>query len=182
MKDKERTILCMLIATVFLIPIIGNTAVAATTNYCFSKYDLMNAWETNPQYMVDGDENTSASTKINGDVQVVYDPVTNGPGPGTITKVEFRARGNFSGDCYAWIILCPIFRLGDGDDRNWTLNTTPEWSQWYDITDDTNAPDPWTVNDIANLKIRLTAGMPICPGRVITIYCSKVELRVTSTL
>ncbi len=182
MKNKERTILCMLIAMVFLIPLIGNTAVAATTTYCFSEYDPLIAWETNPQYIADCDEHsTMASTTIDDDVELLYEPITSGGTPDTITKVEIRVCGYFTGGCYAWIILRPVFRLGEGDDHNWSLPGTACWSPWFDITEDTNAPDPWTIDDVTNLKVKVIAGMPTCPGPYITLYCSKVEMRVTWT-
>ncbi len=179
MNGKEKTILCILMATVFLIPLIGNTAVADTTIYHFSEYNPFIAWPTNPEYMVDGNESTFASTKNDDGVQQIYGPLTAGAVPDTITKVEIRAKGNFSGDCYANIILQPIFRSGDGDDHVWNLTTSVNWSPWYDITSDTNAPDPWTVDDIATLKVNVTAVIPICPRRVITVYCSMVQLLIS---
>ena len=37
--------------------------------FCFDRYDPEMVWENNYQNMIDGNENTYASTTINGDIQ-----------------------------------------------------------------------------------------------------------------
>ncbi len=182
MKNKEKTILCALIATVFLIPFMGDTAVAGTTTYCFSEYDWFIKWETNPWNMADCDEDTYASTGVSGDVELLYGPITTGTAPSIITKVEIRTKGYYTGGQQGYINLTPVFRLGDRD----TYTFTPPkdiggWSSWYDITDDPNAPDPWTVFDVLDLKCKVESYIPDPAGLTCTLNCSIVELRVTST-
>ncbi len=178
MNGKEKTILCILMATVFLIPLMGNTAVASVTTGCFSGYDPFEAWETNPWNMADCDQYTYASTTSDGDVQLLKDVVTTTSISDTITKVEIRAWGYYSvlGND-ADIILRPVFRLGDGDNHVYDCDSMPGWSQWFDITTDTNAPDPWTAADVYNLECDVEADGS---GRF-TLYCSILQIRVTWT-
>ena len=183
MKNK-RILLSLLIATVFLMPLMGNTAVADTTTYCFSEYDWLEAWETYPWNMADCDPDTYASTGIDGDVELLYGPITTGSSPGTITKVEIRAKGYYTGGQQGYIFLRPVFRLGDGDNHEFTLSkdlVNATWSEWFNITGDTNHPDPWTVDDVINLKVDVEAEIKEPAGPTCTVYCSIVELRVTST-
>ena len=49
----------MVVMAIFMMPLMGNTAVASDLTWYFNRYDNSEAWETNPIYMVDGDENTS---------------------------------------------------------------------------------------------------------------------------
>ena len=182
MKNKERTILCMIIATVFLIPLIGNTAVAATTEYYFGSYDWMIAWDTNPWNMADGDPDTYASTSIDGDVELLYGPVTSGIAPGNITMVEIRAKGYYTGGQQGYINLTPVFRFGNGDTYTFTPpQNSGGWSDWFDITDDPNAPEPWTGDDVVTLKCEVEAYIPDPAGLNCTLHCSIVEICVTWT-
>ena len=91
---------------------------------------------------------------------------------GTITKVEIRTYG-YGSNGAAFINFTPVFVGGDGDiqvTNNWV---SPGWSAYYDITNDTNAEDWAGWNDIQNLDIDVKGN-----GNG-TVYCSKVEIRVT---
>ena len=183
MKNK-RILLSLLILTVFLMPLMGNTAMGATYTYYFNTYDDNVAWETNPSYMVDGSLDTYASTTIDGDVELCDNNTYSGDPPSLrITKVEIRVNAYSSGTSAIGqkINLTPVFGgTTDGDDYTFIAPFGPPgtWSQWFDITYDPSAPDPWTWSDIDNLDIKVKADFVVSGTDYIN--CSKVELRVTS--
>ena len=134
-------------------------------------------WESSPEYMVDGNENTYSYTASDGDVELLtgnsYEKNI-----GTISKVELRCKGCQS-NSYANIILRPIFGgTYDGDDHVFYPSTEEDWSNWYDITSDTNAPVSWGWEDIEGLDCDVESDF-VLPFR--TVYCSKVEIRITYT-
>ena len=59
---KTRTILCLLTAAFFIIPLAGNTVSAEELTYYFDDYNPFVCWPNNPGYMVDGSLSTFAST------------------------------------------------------------------------------------------------------------------------
>ncbi len=179
MKSKERTILCILIFTVFLMPFIGNAASAAEVTYYFDGYDNSVAWPTNPSYMVDGSENTWASTTTDGEVQLLDGNTYPGtpPGVGDITKVELSVKAHSDRAGVNNITLQPVF-CGTNEGENYTYDDLGEadtWSEWFDITNDDNAPERWTWEEIACLDCKVIAGIP----ELGTVHCSKVDIRVT---
>jgi len=109
-----------------------------TTGY-FNAYDPGEAWNLNPANMVDGSLATYAYTLTDGLVQKLTShttaPLSN------ISAVKVRAYGY--GDGNDWIYLRPIFSGGDGDNHQWIPSASAQWSDWFDITDDTNAPADW---------------------------------------
>ena len=187
LKNKQRTILCLLIATVFLMPLTGNTACASEESciYHFNSYDDSElggeAWETNPWYMVDGNPNTYASTTIERDIELLNGNNCRPEGPFVITMVEIRARGYYTGDARD-IILRPVF--GGTLDGNNHYFSPPEglenasWSDWFDITDDPNSHTWWNWTDVQNLDCDVESGFDPSGGPF-TLYCSLVEIRVT---
>ena len=180
MKNKK-IIPCLMVATVFLIPLIGNSASAASVTYYFDSWDRTEEWETNPGWMVDGDWFwTFASTTIDGDVELCDGNTAQAPGPFIpIRKVEIRACG-YSNTLGNSIILRPVFcGTADGDNHTFNLTTNVTWSQWFDITTDTNAPSTWTWSDVACLDCDVEA-LHGSGGINFVVYCSKVEIRVSS--
>ncbi len=182
MKNKERTILCMLIATIFLMPLMGNTACASEESciYDFDSYDDSElggeAWETNPGYMADRNPNTYASTTIERDIELL-DEIYCNPAPFEITKVEIRARGKYSGNVRD-IILRPVFNgTLDGDNYYFTPTATGAESEWFDITDDF-AQYGWDWTDVQNLDCDVESGFDPSGGPF-TLYCSRVQIQVT---
>ena len=177
----SKTLPSLLIAIAFLITLVGSPLVrAGSTVLIFHKYDTNEAWETNPQYMTDGNENTYASTSIDGDVQLLTESVTDGGTLSIIEKVEIRAKGKYSGS-QAEIFLRPVFDgTTDGDNYTFDLYTYPTWSQWFDITDDNAGPGEynWTMDDVNNLDIDVEANLSYTVPPTI-VYCSKVEMRIT---
>ena len=180
MKNKQNAIMCLLIAILFLLPLIGNSASAASVTYYFDSWDRTEEWETYPGYMVDGWENLYASTTIDGDVQLCDGNTAQAPGPFIpIRKVEIRAKG-YANAIGQKIILRPVFGgTADGDNHIFNLPTFPGgWSQWFDITYDTNAPRTWTWSDVVNLDCDVEAD--ISNAGLFTVYCSMIQIRVSS--
>ena len=187
MKSNGKAILCVLIATIFLIPLIGNSVLSegrGSYTWYFNDYDENEAWETNPENMVDGNTSTFASTSTAGDVQLLnestYEPTHEN---GTIIKVEIRAHGYYTGQQQPAIILRPVFGgTADGDDHYFYPPQglfNANWSVWFDITVDRNAPFPWEWTDIRDLDCDVEARPDPAGPDGWTLYCSKVEIRVT---
>ena len=181
-KNKQKAISIILLTVVFLMPFMGNTVVSARDGYYtwyFDSYHPFLAWETYPASMTDGKLTTFARTTTDGDVQQLtrstYEPTHE---DGTITKVEIRANGKWTGEQQGKIILTPVFGgIIEGDDHYFSpAEDNANWSEWFDITDDTNAPDPWRWVDIDSLDCLVEADIDDC-----TLHCSKVELRVHYT-
>jgi parallel beta-helix repeat protein len=148
--------------------------------YYFDRYDNNEAWASNPNNMVDGNTGSHASTTINSDIELCDSNTCQGSDIGNISKVEIRASGYYSGSKRD-IILRPVFN-GTADGMNYDYNTNngagPIWSQYFDITIDPSAPLSWDWDDVDNLDCDVEAGPGPFP---FTLYCSKVELRVTYT-
>lgn len=150
-----------------------------TETYYFDSFSDAEHWEVDWANISDGDENTYGKTRKD------YNPVhlLNGntcPGTdlGTISKVEVRAKGyyTFLFPQTIRIDIRPVFAGGDGDNHTFTLpKDTGDWSEWFDITSDTNAPPTWSWDNVSGLDCDLEALDIMAP------YCSKVEIRVTVT-
>jgi hypothetical protein len=71
--------------------------------------------------------------------------------------------------------LIPIFDNGNGDNHisQWT-STTASWSEWFNITYDTNAPIKWTWSDIINFQCYCQSINHSSSNKI-----AKVEMRVT---
>jgi len=186
-KSISKTIVTIAIVTAFLMPLMGNTALAdSPETYYFNSRDTFGVpeeweeWEVNQDRMIDGDPGTFASTTTDKDVQLLdgndcsYDPEGT-----TITTVEIRARGKYS-DSNAYIILRPVFDgSDDGIDHTFTTITTVErWSPWFDITYG-HQQQGWTWTNVANLDCDVEA-KKMGDGSF-TLFCSKVEIQVTYT-
>lgn len=153
---------------------------ASEVVYYFNSYDTGEAWPGNPGNMVDGNISTYAS-------------VNNAMGPsyvelcdrntcprfcdlGTISKIELRVRGYHSGS-QRDIILRPVYGgTEDGDNHTFQANIFPQWSSWFDITPIAMPQGAW--DDIRDLDCDVEAEDDF---GFWTLYCSKVELRVTYT-
>jgi len=64
----------------------------------------------------------------------------------------------------------------DGDTREYSDIYT-DWTPWFDITSDTNAPASWTWTDVQNLDIKVRGVDPASHDT----SCYKIEVRVTYT-
>jgi hypothetical protein len=144
-------------------------------------YSVGEVWATNPGYMVDGSTSNHAITTSNGDVELCNGNNCSGIDLGTISNVEIRCYGYYSGG-QRDTILRPVFRgIIDGLDYHYHTPAGPggDWSEWFIITCDPFAPQSWGWSDVDNLDCDVEA--EYTGGPPFTLYCSKVELRVTYT-
>jgi hypothetical protein len=146
---------------------------ACEVTYYFDDYDMYSCWTANPIYMVDGNTSNYASTAINFDVENLIGNTCSGSDLGTISEVEIRAFGKYSGTGVPPIHDINLLTLGGM--HIFSPSTTGAWSSWYDITNNLDAPNPWTWNDVKTLGVNVEASI----GGLFTMYCSKVEVRVT---
>jgi len=132
--------------------------------YYFDGYDPSetNGWDggpTVPGDMVDGDAGDESGGS-SGDICALNSNTCPGISYGKITKVEIRMRGReIPGNTdNNKVELRPVFADGDGDNHihDW-ISMWLYWTEWYDITSDTNAPSHWTWEDIVNLKCDVQA-------------------------
>ncbi len=165
--------------------------------FYFNSYDTDGArigWD-DPENMVNGlmwDDTTQrySTAYTNNSNQIQWCDGNSSPidRDTTITKVEIRAYSNIVNSCGTLIAyIKPTFTLGDGDTHSWIPPawqrgiddyTPPEWSEWFDITDDTNAPSTWTWIDVNNLDVDHWMVRTIC-GSPDEIDTARIEIRVT---
>jgi len=143
--------------------------------YYFNSYDVGEAWPTDPACLVDGSLVSGAST-IENAVQLCNASTCEGTFLGTISKVEIRTYGNSSSGNATY--LRPVFNgVDDGDNHNSGLSDSGEWSNWFDITEDTNAPASWTWTDVKNLDCDAEFAKLAIGGS--TLYI--IQIKVTYT-
>jgi len=162
--------------------------------YYFDSYVTDGArpgWEDDPDYMVDGFLTTAAYSWTSNEIQWLDENTATVQTGRPILRVEIRA---FSGTAYAGSLcgplfqyLRPIFIAGQGDTHSFippyppvSNSSTPNWSEWFDITTDTNAPGAWTWDDIVALDMDTWIVRTVC-GDPNASACYKVEIRVTWT-
>lgn len=163
--------------------------------FYFNSYDVGERWQDNPERMVDGimyDETSEsylmAATSLNDDIQWCDGNTSPTDRSTTITKVEIRAYSLIMNSCGTLIAyIRPTFTVGDGDTHSWIPPAwqigndnwiPPEWSEWFDITNDTNAPFTWTWTDVNNLDVDHWMVRTIC-GNPDRIKTGRIEIRVT---
>jgi len=149
---------------------------ASEVVYYYNTYKL-EGWQYYPDLMIDEDGGTFAfETNVNV-VEFLFENTCSGEDLGTISKVEIRAYG-----FYDWgagdndIILTPVFNSDDGDDHEFNCGVYPQWSVWFDITSDTNAPKSWSWEDVQALHCNVISDDD---SEEFTLYCDMVQIRVT---
>lgn len=150
-----------------------------TVTYYFNDYDSGGEeWGTDPENMVDGDEDTGAIETFAGVVQLCTSNTCDGLNRGEISKVEIRVlwdNGIF-GTTKTVLLRSVIGGTLDGD--TWQMNWTgigKSWSDYADITSGTNSPGTWSWSDIKNLDMDVE--LKDEPGDPTDVY--KIEVRVT---
>ncbi len=177
MKNKITAIVTL---AIFLFSMIGSPSVSAIEEtYTFHFASRVAEWETDPADMCDGDEHDYASTTDDRDVQYLTTGMAFGD-EGDISKVELRVKAYWS-DADADIVLQPIFGgIDEGDLQPFDCPEEPPdpdcWSNWFEISDDTNSHTYWDWDDVENLCCRVTVGDH---SSGFTLYCSIVQVRVT---
>jgi PKD repeat protein len=153
---------------------------ASESTFYFDQYLVMGEeWATLPGNMVDGSISNYASTTVNSDVELCLNNTCTGTDLGTISKVEIRCYGYYTGFSPLDIILRPVFVGKDGNNHVFAASSTAGWSQWFDITSDNNGPLTWVWNDVKDLDCDVESDSNIGMG---SLLCSKVEIRVTYTV
>jgi len=151
---------------------------ASESVFYFNGYDTGEAWASNPSYMVDGSTSNYSSTGSIADVELCNNNTCNGSYLGVISKVELRCYGYWSGMMERDIRLRPVFSGGDGNNHYFMPPMDRgEWSLWFDITND-KTPSFWDWKDVKDLDCDVESGYSPMAS---TVYCSKVEMRVTYT-
>lgn len=176
--------------------------------FCFNSYAIGEEWAKYPSRMVDclmynetysdcfpicfplcfnhdASDYSYARTETSNEIQYC-DGNASPVGRSTpITKVEIRVHSTAMNSCGPLTAyIRPIFSGGDGDSHSWipvnwtTEYTPPEWSEWFDVTSDTNAPGTWTWTDINNLGVDHWMVKSTCTD---TNYLdtTRIEFRVT---
>jgi hypothetical protein len=153
----------------------------ATASYYFNAWaEGEEEWNVEPQNMVNEEIDEFASTGEPAQVELCNGNTYTGGGIGVITGVEIRAYGYYEGGEGANLKLRPVFSgSDDGDDHQFVLPAdAADWSSWFNITTDTNAPPSWTWVDVLELDCDVEADME--EGEII-VYCGNIQLKVTNT-
>lgn len=180
---KKYVVLLLIVATVFagLSPPVTAVEPLDVDTYYFNNYMWNQRWEDDWWKITDNNSITYGYTSIEGDKhRCISHSGENESGWGDITKVEIRAKLQLWGrnsSSLPYVNICPKFLVGGnfGDNRSCSLPAFPTWTNWFDITNDTNAPANWTDNDFKGLDVLLTAES--LSGN--QARCYKIEVRVT---
>lgn len=131
----------------------------------------------NPERMVDLDPITFADVLGSFKLQINSENECDGTGITAITKVELQALCWTAGDDH--IYFEPYFsdRALTGDWYPVPISTSHVYTELVDITNDSNAPTPWTWNDIKTLWFHIYSG----DWWDRTYYCTILRMKVTST-
>jgi len=151
---------------------------ASQMTYQYTSYDVYEAWDGDPENMVDGSTETFAFTHTNEDLQVCNGNTCPGSNLGTIQKVELRAHCYKEGEA-ANLTLQPVLEEDTGQNYTTSPGGEPEWTPWFDITTDFGHDSgefstPWTWEEIKILCCTVRSSM--VDGM---LFCSMVEIRVT---
>jgi len=145
----------------------------------FNNYDIGGEeWQYSPQQMADGSINLYAASKTVNEIELLtsnslIEPLQYG---NTVVKVEIRARHRTYTATTGTIALRPVFSDGDGDNHILNSINLGAWSEWFDITEDTNAPSTWTWENITDLDCDVELLTLIGPN---SAAVAKVETRIT---
>jgi hypothetical protein len=176
----RKTLFCTAVLAIFVLPIMGNTACASENTYYFDGHHINEKWDNNPDNMDDGDPDTYASTTEDDAAQLLNSNTCTGTESGTITGVFIRAKAYYTG-APRQVVLQPVFIGGEGDEHAFYPEfgePHANWSDWFNITNDTNAYSYWTWRDVPFLQCNVTLG----DGETgYTLYVSKVEIKVEYT-
>ncbi|MCU0849709.1 MAG: PKD domain-containing protein [Candidatus Thermoplasmatota archaeon] len=152
---------------------------ASQETYYFDAFDANEIWENDPELMTDETEETFASTRTDTTIELCNGNTCEGDNLGTIQKVELRVNGYYEGENGGTIILRPIFGKTDGENYTFVTPERPEWSQWFDITNDGGRGGggllQWSWSEVDDLDCDVDASV----GAETTLFCSMIQLRVT---
>lgn len=148
------------------------TVPTSTITYYFHSHSS-SQWSS-PDQLNDGSLETFARTITDNHTHNHNSNNCPGTDLGDISKVEIRVYG-YMDIANGAIRLVPVFSGGDGDNHDASLGTSPEWSIWFDITNDSNAPASWSWSDVQNMDGKVIYKPSLSDYK----YAAKVEIRVT---
>ena len=164
-----------------------STALAADVTYYFNSYDS-NFNFLNPDNIVDGSTSTYATCNV--DTAILFqDSNTYGGGLSySINEVHMRVYYSITDtDGTADLELLPWFGPAGEDTENKAgeivtvidggVNVSSRWSEWYEISNDSNAPKPFSFSDIETLEMAVGGASHGSVLPELRVY--KVEIRVT---
>ncbi len=156
-------------------------AIEKTVSYYFDSVGG-EEWTSDPTYMADGviTDPYYAETSTDGDIELLDGNTCEATDIGKITKVELRAYGQVS-ETTNTIKARPVFGGGDGDDHNLSNGIAAGWSDYIDITDDTNAPAAWTWALIDSLDCDMESSIVSEPAPVMQFKCNDDAANPTVT-
>ena len=154
-------------------------------SFYFNAYDAGTAWASNPANMVDG--STASAAVSQGFQEPNTIQLCNGNNSsdqgGSITKVEIRAYAGRGGTPTSFDLI-PVFGgASDGDNHDLKSSTSNSvgWSDYFDITNDTNAPGSWSWADVAALDCVIDFQRNAGDGPGDNVGCGQIDIRVTYT-
>jgi hypothetical protein len=184
-KTIGKNLVCILLVSTFLFPLIGNTATAdvVTCDWWFTEYLTSECWGTNPVGMVngirDGDLGSFASESRHCITEHLYENEYDEEYEYEILYVYLQVFGYHTGDNEA-LGITPVFNnMTEGDTHVIYLPDgydNRDWSVWINITDDLESHLQWTWEDIENLDCHVTTG---CNTQSFTLYVAAVRILVT---
>jgi len=153
-----------------------------STSYDYDGYDSGGEeWSTNPGNMVNNNTSSYASTSTDGDIELITSNDATSTDLGEINSVEVRAYGYQTNGADGQVFIRPVFSgSSDGDNHTFTPNEnlgSTDWSSYFDITTDTNAPATWTWTDIDDLDFDIEFNKGALPSN--TVFISIVQIRVS---
>ncbi len=163
----------------FFIP----TPAPSEISFYFDAYDAGTAWSINPQNMVDGSTGTAAVSQGFNEPNLAQlcNTNTSSDQGGAITKVEIRAYGGRGGTPTSWDLI-PVFGAtssGDAHDLKASTSSSADWSDYFDITNDTNAPGTWLWANVASLDCSIEWVRNAGDGPGDNVNCGQIDIRVT---
>jgi hypothetical protein len=138
----------------------------------FDSYRVGTDWLFFPSSMVDSSVSSNSYTYVSGDCEYIFlSPFTH-PTSNNITNVTVRLNGKYT---YApsgasKINLRFVYPSGYGNPHYMPLETYNSWTPSVSLMTDANRPNPWTWDNINNLRCQVFACMPTG-----AVYCSMVQ-------
>lgn len=149
----------------------------ATVIYRFTAHDSDSTWDSNANYVVDGNLANYGTDNDNNSTLTLTANECTGTDLGAISKVEIRYYGALNSSTIRADITPKYGGSTLGTKQQWgaTLTTTITAQAWKDITSDKGGS--WTWTDVQNLDALITVNRP-SSGQV---RVAQVEIQVTYT-
>ena len=144
--------------------------------YEYTAYTDASDYNVNPEYLVDQDDDTYGAATAGVGAKVVNFCTNLCPGTnlGKITKVEILAKAqsqNSADTNYVKANYGGAGTYGDNNDISTGTGVTEEFE--FDITEDTNAPDPWAWSDVQGLDLYFNGNVA---SNGLRVYYGKIRI------